>query len=140
MVHVRDEGVFDAPIEKVWKYIQDMPNHQHQSTRLGPVLEQKGAALKIAGQVRNPDGKTWRKETYLMTLNPPLSFTLETLDGPMKGTKHTHSYTAQGDRTKVVVEGEFVNPSVDDANLRKGTLAYFEEVFSEDQASLRKYK
>ena len=139
MVRVRDEGVFDAPIDRIWKYLNDAPSHQHSITKLGPVLEQKGNAIKIAGQVKNPDG-TWRKETYVMTMNPPTSFTLETVDGPMKGTKHTHTYTPQGNHTKVVVEGDFVNPGMDDAATRKAVLSYFETMFNEDNATLRKYK
>ncbi len=140
MVHVKDEGIFDAPIEKIWKYVGDAPNHQHESIQLGQPVNVKGNAMTFKAKALNADGKTWRTETLVMTMNPPTGFTLETLDGPMKGTKFTNNYTAMGDRTKVVVEGEFVNAKTDDATIRKGTLAYLEEVFNEDQAALRKYK
>ena len=132
--------MFDAPIDKIWKYLDDAPNHQHRSVKLGPVLEQKGNVIKMASQTLNPDGKSWRKETLLMTMNPPKGYTIETLDGPREGTKFTQTYTPQGGKSRVIVEGDFVNPGVDEGTLRKGVLSFFEEVFNEDQASLRKFK
>lgn len=140
MVHVRDEGVFDAPIDKVWKYIGDAPSHQHRAINLGQPVSTKGNAMTFKAKLLNPDRKTWRTETLQMTMNPPQGHTLETLDGPTKGTKYTHTYTPQGNRTKVVVEGEFQMAGADETTLRKAVLANFEEVFNEDSAALRKYK
>src|SRR2546422_3049712 len=140
MVRIRDEGVFDAPIEKVWKYIGDAPSHQHRAITLGVPVNTRGNAMTFNAKTLNADGKTWRTETLVMTMNPPKGFTLETLDGPMKGTKHTHTYTAQGDKTKVVVEGEVAQAGADDATTKKNALSYFAEVFNEDNAALKKYK
>ncbi len=140
MVHVRDDGVFDAPIEKLWKYIGDAPTHQHRAIQLGAPVNEKGNAMTFKAKTLNPDGKTWRTETLVMTMNPPKGFSLETLDGPAKGTKHVHTYTAQGEKTKVVVEGEFFWTGADDTTVRKNTLAYFAETFNEDNKALQKYK
>ena len=140
MVRIRDDGVFDAPIEKLWKYIGDAPSHQHRAIQLGQPVNQKGNAMTFKAKTLNPDGKTWRTETLVMTMNPPKGFTLETLDGPMKGTKHTHTYTAQGEKTKVVVEGDFFMQGADEAATRKGVLSYFAQTFAEDNAALQKYK
>ncbi len=140
MVRIRDDGVFDAPIEKLWKYLGDAPNHQHRALQLGQPVNQKGNAITFKAKTLNPDGKTWRTETLVMTMNPPAGFTLETLDGPMKGTKHTHTYTPQGEKTKVVVEGDFFAQGADEATVRKSVLAYFAETFKEDNAALQKYK
>src|SRR6266571_6880852 len=41
MVHIRDDGVFDAPIDKLWKYIQDNNAHQHGAFVVQKVLDQK---------------------------------------------------------------------------------------------------
>jgi hypothetical protein len=65
---------------------------------------------------------------------------MEFLSGPIKGSKHTHTYTPMGNKTKVVVEGEFVAQGVDDATMRKNALGMLEQLFNEDSANLRNYK
>ena len=90
-------------------------------------------------EVKNPDG-SWRKEIWKFGFNPPKGFDLEITSGPMKGTKHTHTYTPMGNKTKVVVEGEFVAQGMDDASLKKAALGMFELVFNEDSANLKNYK
>ena len=138
-VHIRDDGVFDAPIEKLWKYLNDAPSHQHGAFRVTKVLEQKGNVLTIMADIEGPKG--FANEKMVMTMNPPKGFDLEYLTGGMKGTKFAHTYTPQGEKTRVVVEGDFVNPpGVSDANVRRAQLAYFEKVFREDNAALKKYK
>ena len=109
MVHIRDDGVFDAPIDKLWKYIQDNSAHQHGAFVVQKVLEQKGSAMTVEAKLGNPDG-TFNVEKLRLDYHPPKGFDLEYLSGPMKGSKHTHTYTPQGNKTRVVVEGEFVVP------------------------------
>ncbi len=41
---------------------------------------------------------------------------------------------------RVDVDGDWQVPGVDDATIRKMTLAFFEEAFNEDNAALKKYK
>jgi len=139
MVRIRDDGVFDAPIEKVWKYVNDNQNHQHESFQITKVLEQKGNAMTIEARVANPSGGK-DMEKYIMTMNPPKGFTLEYLSGAMKGSKQTHTYTSMGNRTRVDVDGEFVGKGMDDNTIRKNVLAYYAMVFNEDNANLKKYK
>jgi len=124
MVHIKDDGVFDAPIDRLWKYFNDNAAHQHTSFQVTKVLEQKGNAMTIMAKTRNPSGG-FDTEKYVMTVNQPKGFSLEYLSGAMKGSKHTHTYTPQG-----VAENE----------LKKGVLAYFAQAFEEDNANLKKYK
>ena len=44
MAHVKDDGVFDAPVSKIWKFLQDeTPGvHNHKTIRNVRILEQKG--------------------------------------------------------------------------------------------------
>jgi hypothetical protein len=77
---------------------------------------------------------------WKMGFNPPKGFSLEITSGPMKGTKHTHTYTPMGNKTQVVVEGEFIAQGMDDASLKKAALGYLEQIFNEDGANLRKFK
>ena len=138
MVHVRDEGVFDAPVEKIMRYLNDDTGHQHSAVKFANVLEQSDKGMTAEVDVKNPDG-SWRKETWKMSPNAQ-GFSLEITSGMMKGTRHTHTYTPMGDRTKVVVEGEFYAQGVDDATLKKATLAMLEQVFNEDVANLKNFK
>jgi ligand-binding SRPBCC domain-containing protein len=139
MVHVTDDGVFDAPLEKIWRFLNDENGHQHSSVKFSRVIEQSDKGMTSEVEVKNPDG-SWRKETWEMRFNPPTGFSTEVTSGPMKGTKHRHAYTPMGDKTKVVVEGEFIAQGMDDAALKRAALTMFEQVFNEDIAHLKNYK
>jgi ligand-binding SRPBCC domain-containing protein len=139
MVHVKDDGVFDAPLEKIWRFLQSNEKHEHKAIKSSKVLEQKGANMTIETEMMNPDGTT-RMETWQMTFNPPQGFTIEVVSGRMKGTKHTHTYTPMGNKTRVEVEGEFHAQGMDDNAIRKAALAMLAEVFDEDNASLKSFK
>lgn len=140
MVRVRDDGVFDAPIDKLWRYVNDSMMHQHKAFRQTGVLEQKGNMVVVEAEVANPGGKGAHKETWKFVFNPPKGFDMEYLSGPMKGSRHTHTYTPIGDKTKVVVEGDFVAQGLTDEAVKKAVLTYFDQTFTEDQAALKKFK
>jgi hypothetical protein len=61
------------------------------------------------------------------------------LEGPTKGTKQTHTYVPMGNKTKVIVAGDFHRQGASDEETRKGALAYFEQVFNEDSAALKDF-
>src|SRR3989442_12081697 len=90
MVRIRDDGVFDAPIEKLWKYIQDNDNHQHRSFQVTKVLIQKGIAMTIEAKVANPAGGTESKKVVI-PITPPKGVMLEYLLVQMKCRKQHHS-------------------------------------------------
>jgi uncharacterized membrane protein len=139
MVRIRDDGVFDAPIDRVWKYWNDNAAHNHTSFQVTKVLEQKGNAMTVMAKIRNSSG-AFDTDKLLMTVNQPKGFSVEYLSGSMKGSKQTHTYTSQGNKTRVDVDGEFVSPGVADNDIKKGVLAYFAQAFEEDNANLKKYK
>jgi hypothetical protein len=139
MVHVIDDGVFDAPVDKIWKYINDQNSHQHGAVKFTKVLEQSGNSMTVDLEAKNPDG-SWHKETWKMTMSPPKSHHTEVIAGPMKGSSNTHTYTPMGDKTKVVVEGDYYAQGMDDASTKKAVLAMLDVVFNEDNANLKKYK
>jgi hypothetical protein len=45
-----------------------------------------------------------------------------------------------GNKTKVLVEGDFTAQGMDDAATKKAVLGMFEMVFNEDNANLKNYK
>ena len=142
MVRLRDDGVFDAPLDKIWKYINDdTPGlHKHRAIPATKLLKAEGNVVVQEMQFVNPDGKGTHWETWRLTMNPPRGYQVEAIAGPTKGTKFSQTYTAMGDKTRVEVEGDWQVPGVDEATIRKMTLGFLEEAFNEDNAALKKYK
>jgi Polyketide cyclase / dehydrase and lipid transport len=142
MAHVKDEGVFDAPLDKIWKYLQDSTPgvHAHKAIRGMKPIEEKGNATTVEMEMVNPDGKSTRKETWRFVYNPPHGFEMEALAGASKGTKYSHRYTAMGNRTRVEVEGDFHIQGMDEASTRQAALGFLSAIFDEDQASLGRYR
>lgn len=141
MVRIRDEGVFDAPVDRIWKFIGDnRPGvHKHRSILASKDLETKGNVVVREIQFLNPDGKDSHWETWRFTFNPPRGYEVEAVAGPTKGTKFSNMYTPMGNRTRVDVEGDWIIPGIDEATIRKNALAFLEEAFNEDTAALKKY-
>ncbi len=139
MVYVKDDGVFDEPLEKIWKYIQDPEDHVHETILSQKVLEQKGNVMKLRVETVNSRGIK-EAQIWKMTMDPPFGHELEVLEGSTKGTKQAHVYIPMGNKTKVIVVGDFKMPGADDETIRNGTLNYLAKVFTEDSAQLRKFK
>jgi hypothetical protein len=89
MVYTKDESVFDAPLEKIWRYMQD-ETHQDSSLRFSKVLEQSDKHMVAEAETAAADGKTY-KGTAKFTFNPRKGFDMEILSAPQAGTKHTHT-------------------------------------------------
>jgi len=53
MVHVKDDGVFDAPVEKIWKYLNDENQHEHSAVKFTKVLEQSDKGMTVELAVKN---------------------------------------------------------------------------------------
>ncbi len=142
MVHVTDDGIFDASLEKIWRFIADDREgvHDHKSIASSKVLKQEGNILVQEIERRDPDGRSTHMETWKFTMNPPKGFEMEALAGPTKGTKYTHTYTSMGDKTRVDVSGDFHVAGLNDASTKKAALAMLEEFFNEDNANLKRYQ
>lgn len=142
MVSIRDDGVFDAPLEKIWKYIgDDRPGiHKHRSIPTTKVVNRQGNVVVQELQILNADGKGTHWETWRLTLDPPRGYQVEAIEGPTKGTRFRQIYTPMGGKTRVEVEGDWQIPGMDDVSVRKMALGFLEEAFNEDNAALKKYK
>ena len=138
MVFIYDDGVFDAPIDRVWKYIQNPEQHRHESILSQRVLEEKGNTVKLRVETLGPRGK--EEQTWRMTLNPPFGLMNEVLEGSTKGSKNAHTYVPMGDKTKVIVAGDFHVAGMDDAATTKAMLDYLAKVFDEDNKALKHAK
>jgi hypothetical protein len=142
MVRIKDDGVFDASIDKIWKYLQDdRPEvHQHRAILGAKVMNETENQIVQEMELLNPDGKTSRKETWRLTFDPPRGTEIESLDGITKGTRYSNRYTAVGGKTRIEVEGDFKMQGMDDASTKKAALGFLAEMFDEDNANLKRYK
>ena len=61
MVHITDDGIFDAPVDKVWKYLNDQNGHEHSGVRFTKVLEQSSKGMTAELEVKNPTEVGTRK-------------------------------------------------------------------------------
>jgi hypothetical protein len=140
MVFIEDrEGVFDAPIDKVWKLGKA---HFTEGSKIHPT------AKNVVTEMINEQTFTnsWEEEINGQTVRIkmkgtifyPLGVAFETIEGPFSGSTHFIYYIPRTDnKTNVVVAGDFrsisTDPTVgDDERLRSIVLSTFEKVFNED--------
>lgn len=138
MVHIKDEGSqFDAPVEIVWKYLQSDREHgeAHKTTRnqqMKPLTE----SSFILSMERNMGGK-WTAESNRITVYPPVAMVIETLEGPMAGSKMINIYTPKGPKTQIDVYGDFNSKVVPANQLEHAVRSGLEEAFNEDAPAIR---
>jgi len=138
-----DDGMFEAPLDKVWKYLNTPEDvHKHKAFKsFKPQGQPTGNVMSFKAEVFNPDGKTTHDEVYEMTMTPPKGFSTTVKTGPLSGAKFTHTYVAKGDKTQVILEGEFPTmPGMDEKQTRAALAQYFDAVFTEDNANIKKFK
>lgn len=140
MVYLLDEGsVFDAPLDKVWKYLQS-DQHRHPSMKLiSREVLPSGNVVEITGE-RNIGGRIVRTKVR-NTVYPPFGIVQEHIEGPTAGSKAFVYYIPKGDRTGITVVGDFRIAGMDDeSEIRKALLAQSQTTFDEDNDNLKKIK
>src|SRR5438309_4077350 len=73
--------------------------------------------MKIRAEIKGPQGKS--EEIWQMRMDPPFGFELQVLEGPSKGSKQAHTYVPMGDKTKVIVVGDFHRQGASDEDVRR---------------------
>jgi hypothetical protein len=135
MVYLLDDGsVFDAPIDKIWKYLPS-DQHQHSSARLIS-RELIGNAVVLTSE-RTIMGKLVKTKVK-NTLYPPFGFVQEHLEGPTAGSKAFVYYTPKGDKTGITVVGDFRLEGADEQQTKAALIAQLQVSFDEDNANLKK--
>ena len=139
MVHYRSDGIFDAPLEKIWKYMNS-DEHKHAAFKSFKLVSQSGNLATVAVEIYNPDGTT-HNATITHTMNPPKGFETTISGGPLDEAKFSHSYTEMGSKTKVDLEGDFKPiPGMSESDHLKMLDNFFTTAFTEDNANLQKMK
>lgn len=138
MVYILDDGsVFDAPIDKIWKYLPS-DNHRHDSLKLISREMVNSNAVVITAE-RNIMGKMVRTKIK-NTLYPPFGFVQEHLEGPTAGSKAFVYYIPKGNKTGITIVGDFVLSGMDEKTTRDAVMAQLQVVFDEDNENLKNTK
>ena len=140
MVHVSDDGVFDAPLEKVWKYLNDDTGHEHSAMKFTKVLEQSDKGMTVELEVKHPDGSS-HMETWKMTMNPPKGHSTEVLSRTNERLqKHTHIHPHGKQNQSHTLKENSTRKAWMTTATKKAVLAMYEMVFNEDNTNLKNYK
>jgi hypothetical protein len=103
MVHIEDKGSeFDAPIDVIWKYFDSPDGHRgvHKGFRNVEAIN-----LSVTSDIITLEqkfGDRWVKNTGRVTEFRPLGMAIETLTGPMAGSKQAVYYTPQATKQRLV--------------------------------------
>ena len=138
MVHYESDGIFDASLEKLWKYLSS-EEHTHSAFKSYRVASESGNEVTIDAELFNPDGKTTSKATFTHRMNPPTSWETTVKGGAMDGAVFKHTYTPMGDKTKVELKGDYkAIPGMSESAQLKMLDDFYTTGFKEDNANLQK--
>ncbi len=107
MVFIVDEGsVFDAPLDKIWKFLQTPPDvHNHPANQNVEAEMQPDHSMITSFDNDGPGGmKVSNKIRF--TMFPPAGMLAEYVGGPLTGSKMMQYYIPMGEKTGTVV-GDF---------------------------------
>jgi hypothetical protein len=134
-----DSGVFEAPLDSVWKYfnseVAHRSAHHHRQSR----LEELSATSFVASWEQDFEGGSVQFKMR-GTEYPPLGLAYEILEGPFAGSKFFFYYTPLGERTRVTLVGEFASESIPEAELPSKVIGFFSAEFLEDAEGLRHFQ
>ena len=145
MVFIEDrEGIFDAPIDKVWKLAKA---HSVEGSKIHPSAKNIETTMSDDNTFINSWYEHIHEQTVKIkmkgTIFYPLGIAFEMIEGPFAGSTYFVYYVPRSDnKTGVVLAGEFrslsIDPTVgDDERLRSVVSSTLEKVFEEDCAYLK---
>lgn len=139
MAHIEDLGShFDAPLDTVWKFIQSPTDHgESHKDRRNLRAEPEGENGMRTSWEQNVQGN-WVKVSNRVSMFPPVAMLIQSIEGPLAGSKFLFYYTPKGDKTGINVIGDFHSKMIPPADLEKVVLANLETAFNEDSAAIRR--
>ena len=137
MVFVRDEGsVFEAPIDVVWEFVGSGDAHsiahRHSAWRREVGPENSGTY----SWEQAFDGQPTRFTMHWVSFHP-VGVAYEVREGPFAGSRFFLYYIPRGNRTEVGVVGEFVSPTLPEAEIEAAVRRFFDFEFEQDHAAIR---
>jgi len=141
MVFIVDEGsVFDAPLEKIWRFLQTPPDiHNHPANQNLQAEFQPDGTIHLTFENEGPGG-SMMKNKVKMTMVPPVGFIMEYIEGPMVGSKSMQYYLPKGNSTGVTVVGEYVSKAIPESQIKPIVVRGLETAFNDDQKNLKSFK
>ena len=141
MPHIVDEGShFEVPIDTIWKFLNSPADHgashaEHRNTQAKPLGEN---SVQVSWE-QDMGGKPV-KVVNRITMFPPVGFAVESLEGPLAGSKFFNFYTPKGPKTAVTIVGDFKSPMLPESQIESVVRENFEHVFTQDSAALKAFK
>jgi len=140
LVFILDEGsVFDAPVDKIWRFMQTPGDHHRHASMINRSFEMEGNSTILSFDAETLGGTKTRvkiKSTPLV----PVGRMLEYIEGPLAGSKVMSYYVPMGDKTGVTIVGEYVSRSIPENQLKSTVMAQLEKSFYEDNENLKNFK
>jgi hypothetical protein len=139
MAHIEDLGShFDAPIETVWKFIQSPVDHgESHSDRRNVKAEPDGENMMKTSWEQNIEGN-WVKVSNRVTMFAPVAMLVQSIEGPLAGSKFMMYYTPKGAKTGVNVVGDFHSKMIPPEKLEQMVMANLAHAFDEDSAGIHR--
>jgi hypothetical protein len=139
MVHIEDNGShFDAPIETVWKFIQSPVDHGESHTdRRNVKAEPEGENGMKTSWEQNVEGN-WVTVANRVTMYPPVAMVVQSIEGPLAGSKFLMLYAPKGGKTAVNVVGDFQSKMIPSDKLEQTVMASLAHAFDEDSKGIHK--
>lgn len=129
---VDDGGVFDAPLEEVWRFVSSPEAHSGAHRHRGTARRRLSENVGEYSWEQPFDGGTARF-TMRWTAFVPLGVAYEVLEGPFAGSRFFLYYTPRGARTAVTVVGEFVSSTIPLDRLEAVVRRFFATEYEQDR-------
>jgi hypothetical protein len=140
MVHIEDMGShFDAPIDTLWRFLQSPDDHGRSHKDRRNVRGEMDGEHAMRTSWEQDVGGQWVKVSNRVTMFPPVAMLVQSLEGPLAGSRFLFYYAPSGNKTGVGVVGDFQSPTIPAAQLQGAVLASLEAAFNDDQAALREF-
>jgi hypothetical protein len=141
MVFIVDAGSeFDSPVDDVWKFLQSDTDHgQSHKGRRNLARKEINENTVMLSWEQEVEGN-WVKLSNRLTFHPPVGFFVEPLEGPMAGSRFFNYYIPKGNKTEVVVVGDWNSKMIPAAQLEKAVMANLEKIFHEDSDSIKEFR
>ncbi len=94
--------------------------------------------MKLRVKTMGPKG-TKEEQIWQLWMNPPFGWQMEVLEGSTKGSKNSVVYVPMGDKTRVIVAGDFHVEGLDDAEIVEATGDFFVRMFDEENVNLKAF-
>jgi hypothetical protein len=145
MTFIQDAGVFEAPLEMVWKLAED---HVEQGNKIHP--NTRNNKTEIIGEtsfINSWEQDDENSQTIRMKVKGtsyyPLGIAFEILEDPFADSKYfVYYFLLDNDNSKtgVTVVGDFKSNVIPEEQIKLTVLSFLEKVFSEDVAYLNTIK